>query len=41
MPDDAQRHVEFFNQLEVEDIRSRVFTPLREIDAGQRDRGAP
>jgi acetyltransferase len=34
-PEDGAQHVEFFNALEPEDIRYRVFTHLRELQGSQ------
>jgi acetyltransferase len=34
-PEDGAQHVEFFNALEAEDIRYRVFTHIRELQGSQ------
>ena len=34
-PEDGPQHVEFFHSLDVEDVRSRFFMPLRELHASQ------
>lgn len=34
-PEDGERHQRFFSRLDPEDVRSRVFVPLRELQASQ------